>query len=406
MVRDATRRRTQGGHHQIRSMLELRTFAIGAAILVGSPLAGPAGPSCADQLTPCAIAFAAPATGAAGVTAVALKQAAPTPATDPQRATPGSPVHPLGAAEGAADDAEAAFLDESAAAQAEAGRGLVAWLLILAALAGAGLLAYRYLPALQDAGVPGNLRSLRQVRGARDLRSLLRGRQRQRTLPPLFVPPGLAAAARGEAPARSRPRPAVQANVGSSAAPQAPQVPAAPRKPTQLFRYPTSAAPQLAVVTGAGTAGPGSARAAGAGSAAALVSVEPESEEVQLGRVHFHRPPEGTLQLLPGRLEIVGGTDREDEIRFVRVPGREPVVTFGRSDGEPHTHVRLNALTVSRVHAAMRFQGGNWYIENRSTTNPVTVNGAPLPLAGGPAVKLADGDTMELGEVIFRYRLR
>jgi hypothetical protein len=399
-------------------MFELRTFAIGAALLVGSPLTGLSGSSCADLLTPCALAFAAPATGAAGVAAVALKQGAPTPATDPQRATPPSPVYPPGdPAEGAADDAEAAFLDESAAAQAEAGRGLVAWLLILAGLAGAGLLVYRYLPALQDAGVADNLRSLREIRGVRDLRSMLRGPDRERSLPPLFVPPGLAAAARGEAPNKSRSRPGVPTNGGSSAVPGPPP---ATRKPAQLFRYPASAAPQLAVVTGAGTQNPGTAGAGSAAAAkasptrpaggsaatAAAVSAAPESEEVQLGRIHFHRPPEGTLQLLPGRLEIVGGTDRADEIRFVRVPGREPVVTFGRSDGEPHTHVRLNALTVSRVHAAMRFQGGTWYVENRSTTNPVMVNGAPLPLAGGPPVKLADGDTMELGEVIFRFRLR
>jgi hypothetical protein len=317
--------------------------------------------------------------------------------------------------EGAAaqEDAQATFHDESAAAQAEAGRGVVAWLLILAGLAGAGLLAYRFLPALQDGALPGDLRQLREIRGVRDLRSLLGGRRHERSLPPLFVPPGLAAATRGEAPSRSRPQAGAQANGGSSAAPSP------PRKPAQLFRYPTSAGPQLAVMTGAGTAGaepagPGTAAAAtgtarpvatSSAAAAAVVRAEP-SEEVQLGRVHFHRPPEGTLQLLPGRLEIVGGTDREDEIRFVRVPGREPVVTFGRSDGEPHTHVRLNALTVSRVHAAMRFFNGSWFIENRSTTNPVMVNGAPLPLAGGAPVKLSDGDTMELGEVIFRYRLR
>jgi hypothetical protein len=395
----------------------LRTFAIGAAILVGAPAAGLSGLSWAGLPTPCAIAFAATATGTAGAVAVSLKQSAPAPESGPQgAAAPASPVTPpAGAMEGAAaqEDAQATFHDESAAAQAEAGRGVVAWLLILAGLAGAGLLAYRFLPALQDGALPGDLRQLREIRGVRDLRSLLGGRRHERSLPPLFVPPGLAAATRGEAPSRSRPQAGAQANGGSSAAPSP------PRKPAQLFRYPTSAGPQLAVMTGAGTAGaepagPGTAAAAtgtarpvatSSAAAAAVVRAEP-SEEVQLGRVHFHRPPEGTLQLLPGRLEIVGGTDREDEIRFVRVPGREPVVTFGRSDGEPHTHVRLNALTVSRVHAAMRFFNGSWFIENRSTTNPVMVNGAPLPLAGGAPVKLSDGDTMELGEVIFRYRLR
>jgi hypothetical protein len=397
----------------------LRTFAIGAAILVGAPAAGPSGPFCAGLPTPCATAFAAPATGMAGVVAVSLKQSVPSPQDGPQgAAAPASNVNPPGGAMdgGAAqDDAEAAFYDESAAAHAEAGRGLAAWLLILAVLAGAGLLAYRHLPALQDGAGPDDLRQLWAIRGVGDLRSMLRARRRQRSLPPLFVPPGLAAASRAEAPSKRRPQPGTHANGGSSAGPPA------PRRPAQLFRYPASAGPQLAVMAGAasagtagaGTIGPGTSAGPVAGAArpvapaaAAVVRHEPESEEVQLGRVQFHRPPEGTLQLLPGRLEIVGGTDREDEIRFVRVPGREPVVTFGRSDGEPHTHVRLNALTVSRVHAAMRFHGGSWFIENRSTTNPVMVNGAPLPLAGGAPVKLSDGDTMELGEVIFRFRMR
>src|SRR5919204_1507644 len=65
------------------------------------------------------------------------------------------------------------------------------------------------------------------------------------------------------------------------------------------------------------------------------------STEVQAGLVRFHRPPEGTLQLLPGRLEIISGKEGVDEIRFVKVPGKEPVITFGRSPGEPHTHIEL-----------------------------------------------------------------
>jgi hypothetical protein len=401
----------------------LRTFAIGAAILAGIPAAGLSGPSCAGLPRPCAIAFAVPATGTAVVAAVSLKQSAPLPESGPQgAAAPASNVNPPGGAMhgGAAqDDVEAAFHDESAAAHDEAGRGLVAWLLILAVLAGAGLLAYRHLPALQDGAVPDYLRQLREIPGVAHLRSMLRGRHRQRSLPPLFVPPGLAAATRGQTPSRGTPHAAAQGNGGSSAAPPA------SRKPAPLFRYPPPPGPQLPVMAGAGTAGPGTTPGRpGAGTAAAaatgaarpvatasaaaatVVRDEPASEEVQLDRVHFHRPPEGTLQLLPGRLDIVGGTDRKDEIRFVRLPGREPVITFGRSDGEPHTHVRLNALTVSRVHAAMLFRNGSWFIENRSTTNPVMVNGLPLPLAGGAPVKLSDGDTMELGEVIFRFRLR
>jgi DNA-binding CsgD family transcriptional regulator/pSer/pThr/pTyr-binding forkhead associated (FHA) protein len=136
--------------------------------------------------------------------------------------------------------------------------------------------------------------------------------------------------------------------------------------------------------------------------AAALVPIPEAMEEVRSGMVRFHRPPEGTLQLLPGRLEIVSGKEDVDAIRFMKVPGREPVVTFGRSPGEPHTHIELQSPTVSRKHAAMRFQDGSWHIVNLSTTNPVVVHGRELTVEDAP-VRLEDGDHVEMGEVRFRF---
>jgi len=128
-------------------------------------------------------------------------------------------------------------------------------------------------------------------------------------------------------------------------------------------------------------------------------------EEVRAGPVRFYRPPEGTLQLLPGRLEIVSGKEGVDEIRFVKVPGKDPVVTFGRSAGDPHTHIELQSPTVSRRHAAMRFDKGGWHIANLSKTNPVVVRGKQMALEDA-AVRLEDGDEVEMGEVTFRFRAR
>lgn len=122
--------------------------------------------------------------------------------------------------------------------------------------------------------------------------------------------------------------------------------------------------------------------------------------------VHYDPPSEGTLHILPGRLEVLGGPGRAEELRFVRVPGRDPVITFGRSDGEPHEHVRLESPTVSRVHAAMRLVGAEWHIENRSQTNPVTVNGIPMSLDSESPVRLSDGDLIEMGAVCLRFRER
>lgn len=138
---------------------------------------------------------------------------------------------------------------------------------------------------------------------------------------------------------------------------------------------------------------------------ATVAAVDEWGEEVQAGPVRFRRPPEGTLQLLPGRLEIVSGKEAVDEIRFVKVPGKDPIVTFGRSAGEPHTHIELQSPTVSRKHAVMRFHKGAWYIGNLSRTNPVVVRGKLLPVRDAP-VRLEDGDHVEMGEVTFRFHAR
>lgn len=114
---------------------------------------------------------------------------------------------------------------------------------------------------------------------------------------------------------------------------------------------------------------------------------------------------EGTLQLLPGRFEVVAGMDGGRDIRFVRGPGGTPEVTLGRMDGPTYKHVQLPAQTVSRMHARMRFEGGRWHISNLSPTNPVVINGDPLD-ADGQSRALAEGDRVELGEVVLRFRER
>ena len=116
------------------------------------------------------------------------------------------------------------------------------------------------------------------------------------------------------------------------------------------------------------------------------------------------RLTEGTLQFLPGRLEVVEGRDMGQEIRFVRQPGEDgTTVTFGRSDGPQYRHVQLHEPTVSRLHAKMSIEGKRWRLTNMSTTNPVTVNGAPLEGEGNSLV-LSEGDRVEMGEVVFVFR--
>jgi predicted component of type VI protein secretion system len=118
------------------------------------------------------------------------------------------------------------------------------------------------------------------------------------------------------------------------------------------------------------------------------------------------RPMDGTLQFLPGRFEVIEGREIGQEIRFVRQPGSgQTEVTFGRQDGTPYRHVQLHEPTVSRLHAKMTMEDKDWRLTNLSATNPASVNGKPLDPDHGSVV-LRDGDRVELGEVVFRFRAK
>lgn len=149
-------------------------------------------------------------------------------------------------------------------------------------------------------------------------------------------------------------------------------------------------------------------------------------EAVDGASIRFWRPADGTLQFLPGRLEIAAGRDAGQEIRFVRTGGPDgTAITFGRAEGPPYRHVQLREPTVSRAHARMALEQSNatsisssrgtsasnashWRLENLSTTNPVVVNGRALDAKGSPlsSVILSDGDRIEMGEVAFVFRER
>jgi hypothetical protein len=113
-----------------------------------------------------------------------------------------------------------------------------------------------------------------------------------------------------------------------------------------------------------------------------------------------HTDVDGTMQLLPGRLEPLNH-DVHQEIRFVKMRGINRF-TFGRSPGPPYEHVQLRAATASRMHAYMVFDDSRWRIGNLSETNRVVVNGAPL----SSDHVLQDGDRIEFGEIAFVFRER
>jgi pSer/pThr/pTyr-binding forkhead associated (FHA) protein len=121
--------------------------------------------------------------------------------------------------------------------------------------------------------------------------------------------------------------------------------------------------------------------------------------------LRYSVPQEGTLQFLPGRLEISSGADTGRAIRFVRVPGPDgTTVTFGRSEGPAYRHIQLREATVSRRHARLRLEGTQWHLTNLSATNPVVYNGRHLK--DQEEQPLADADRIEMGEVVFVFRSR
>jgi pSer/pThr/pTyr-binding forkhead associated (FHA) protein len=127
---------------------------------------------------------------------------------------------------------------------------------------------------------------------------------------------------------------------------------------------------------------------------------------VEGSQLRFFRAEEGTLEFLPGRLEVVGGEDAGQEIHFARQVGDDEVtVTFGRSEGPPLRHIQLLDPTVSRQHARMQYNGQRWHLSNISTTNAVLLNGAPLP-DHGSGITLQDGDRLEMGAVVFVFHAR
>jgi hypothetical protein len=164
-----------------------------------------------------------------------------------------------------------------------------------------------------------------------------------------------------------------------------------------------SAAPAYASGGNGTAAAPPLARM-GAASMAAMVSGDAAMHDGET--VRFSIPDEGTLQFLPGRLEIFSGPDKGRDVRFVRTGGeRHPEITFGRSEGPPYRHVQLMARTVSRQHATMSLVDGHWELKNMSATNPVLLNGRSLA-AGEVAPLLVDGDRIEMGEIVFLFHDR
>lgn len=121
--------------------------------------------------------------------------------------------------------------------------------------------------------------------------------------------------------------------------------------------------------------------------------------------VRFQRPGEEPVEILPGRLEVLAGETKHREIRFVRIRGEAAELILGRDPGRSPQTIELQSDTVSRRHARFAFSNGRWVVTNLSRTNPVVVNDERI-VDNSIERSLADGDRVELGEVVLRFRSR
>jgi hypothetical protein len=136
---------------------------------------------------------------------------------------------------------------------------------------------------------------------------------------------------------------------------------------------------------------------------AAGLAAEPAVDEAtQTETMQFVRPTDEALQLLPARLEVVSGMTPQQVIRFVRIPGKPAEMILGRETASSPQQVTLTSSTVSRRHARVTYTDGRWLVSNLSRTNPVVVNDQALDEFEG-ARPLADGDRIELGDVVLRF---
>jgi FHA domain len=130
----------------------------------------------------------------------------------------------------------------------------------------------------------------------------------------------------------------------------------------------------------------------------------PNPQQVVEGRtIKLHFPPPNTVKMLPAWLEVVAGDDIVKQVRFYKLRGDRDEFTFGRADGRPYAHIQLKPMTVSSRQAKVEFSNGRVILTNfaGADSNPTKLNGHELQT--NEAVPLTDKDTIEMGEVAFRF---
>ena len=76
-------------------------------------------------------------------------------------------------------------------------------------------------------------------------------------------------------------------------------------------------------------------------------------------------------------------------------------LTVGRATSKANWEISLQDPSVSRPHARLNLENGNWHIRDLGSQNGTMVNGKPIDAHG---VKLTDGDIVVFGSTMVLFR--
>lgn len=134
-------------------------------------------------------------------------------------------------------------------------------------------------------------------------------------------------------------------------------------------------------------------------------SLPPPAEKIKGDAISMDLPPSGTLKILPGRLEVIGGDSKVAEIRLYRTSENTDLeFTFGRFTGSPYRHIQIDHPTISHEQAKLLFSNGVYTLINRADpvkSNSTMVNDVEMQM--NQVCTLKDNDKIAMGAVIMRY---
>jgi len=100
----------------------------------------------------------------------------------------------------------------------------------------------------------------------------------------------------------------------------------------------------------------------------------------------------------------LGSSDNTNQLRNLSNPNEKYIVTDLQIIGrDSQCEIRLSDKKISRKHAMIRYESGNYIIYDLGSANGVFVNGEQV--LGSMGVVLNDGDIVKLGNSEFRFGL-